>query len=204
MILFGVPPGPLVLALSVATVVTALELVTSKYPRTSRFCLKSIWFYLYVVIYGLLAAGALALLPLIGSEVKIEGIGLTNPWVQAAFVGLSVKAFLHIRLFSVSTGPDQSFPFGLESFVQLFEPWMLRTIELDHYAEQSAFVEPLAGRYPAVDAARTKAKNNPPPALSKSESDAFESDIDHAPTSAEIIKVYLKLAGIRLTQRVFS
>lgn len=204
MTLFGIPLGPLVLAFAVATLITALELVTSKYARTSRFCLRSFWFYLYVMIYGLLAAGAFALLPFVGTQVKVEGVGLTNSWVQAGFVGLAVKAFLHIRLFSVSTGPDQSFPFGLESFVQLFEPWMLRTIELDHYAEQSAFIKPLAALYPNIADARTKAKDNPPPELSRSEAEAFNSDIDHAPTSAEIIKIYLKLAGIRLTQSAFT
>ncbi len=129
----GVPLGSLAVAFIIASLVTALELVTSKYPRTARFCFKSPWFYGYVLIYGILAAGFLALLPLLGSLVTIEGVGLSNPWVKAVFVGLSVKAFLHIRIFSVSTGPGQSFPFGLESFVQLFEPWMLRTLELDHY-----------------------------------------------------------------------
>src|ERR1700688_3061252 len=125
MTLFGIPVGPLAVAFVIAALVTALELITSKYPRTARFCVKSPWFHIYFVIYGLLGAGALALLPVL-TQVTIEGVGLSNPWVKAAFVGLSVKAFLHIRIFSVSTGPGQSFPFGLESFVQLFEPWMLK------------------------------------------------------------------------------
>ena len=107
MTLFGVPLGPLAVTFAIASLVTALELVTSKYPRTARFCIKSPWFYVYFAIYGLLGAGALALLPLVGSQVTIEGVGLTNPWVKAAFVGLSIKAFLHIRIFSVSTGPGE-------------------------------------------------------------------------------------------------
>lgn len=59
MTLFAVPLGPLSLAFVIAALVTALELITSKYPRTARFCVKSPWFYVYVLIYGLLGAGAL-------------------------------------------------------------------------------------------------------------------------------------------------
>jgi hypothetical protein len=141
--------------------------------------------------------------PLVGSLVTIEGIGLTNPWIKALFVGLSIKAFLHIRIFSVSTGPGQSFPFGLETFVQLFEPWMLRTLDLDHYAEQSDFIRPRATRCPNVADARTQAKANPPPSFSTAETAVFEADIDQAANSAQVISAYLKYTGIRLTTSTF-
>jgi hypothetical protein len=39
------------LAFVVALVVTGLELITTDYPMTPNFVLKSIWYYLYVVIY---------------------------------------------------------------------------------------------------------------------------------------------------------
>lgn len=202
MTLFGVAPGLLAVSFVVAALVTALELVTSKYPRTARFCFKSPWFYVYFVIYGLLGAGAFALLPLL-TQVTIEGVGLTNPWIKAAFIGLSIKAFLHIRIFSVSTGPGQSFPFGLESFVQLFEPWMLRTIELDHYSAQSDFIAPRAARCATVAAAQASANANVPPALSPAEQAAFNIDIGQAPSPQQVIAAYVKYAGIKLTRRTF-
>ena len=74
--------GYLALAFAVATTVTAIELITSKYPRTARFALSSIWFYMYVVIYGLMAAGALALLPLVTDQVTTSGVGDANPWIN--------------------------------------------------------------------------------------------------------------------------
>lgn len=200
---FGVPPGPLACAFIVAALVTALELVTSKYPRTAQFCVRSPWFYIYVVIYGVLGAAALALLPLVGSQVTMEGIGIGNPWIKATFVGLSIKALLHIRVFSVSTGPGQSFPFGLESFVLLFEPWMLRSIELNHFAEESDFIKPRAVRFPNVADARTQAKANPPPGFSTAETAVFQADIDQAATSAQVISAYLKYVGTRLTTTTF-
>jgi hypothetical protein len=190
-------------AFIIAALVTALELVTSKYPRTARFCFKSPWFFGYVLIYGFLGAGALALLPLLSSQVTIEGVGLTNPWIKAVFVGLSIKAFLHIRIFSVSTGPGQTFPFGLESFVQLFEPWMLRTLELDHYSAQSEFIAPRAAKFATLAEVQSTAKTHVPPALSPAERAAFDGDIDQAVSPAEAIAAYLKYAGIKLTAHAF-
>src|SRR6202034_673805 len=99
--MFGVPTGQLSLAFAVAALVTGLELVTSKYPRTAGFALRSPWFYAYVVIYGLLAAAALALLPAVSDQVTLQGLGLNNPWFKAALVGFSVNAGLDIRIFAV-------------------------------------------------------------------------------------------------------
>lgn len=203
MTLFGVPLGLLALAFAVATLVTAVELLTSQYARTARFVLESVWFYAYVVIYGLLAAVAFAILPLVSDQVTMEGIGVNNPWVKAALIGFSVKAVLHIRIFAVSTGPGHSFPVGLESFVQLFEPWMLRELELDHFATQSEFIRPRAARLTDVNAARTQAKANPPPGLSQAVKAAFEADIDQAASPAQVVAAYLKYAGIKLTNNTF-
>jgi hypothetical protein len=92
----------IIVAFVVAGLVTALELITTKYPRTSGFVLQIKWFYAYVLIYGVLGAIAYSLLPLLAGEVALTGIGLSN-----AVVGFSIKAFLHIRIFTVSTGPGQ-------------------------------------------------------------------------------------------------
>jgi hypothetical protein len=203
MMVFGVPWGHLLVAFAVAALVTGIELLTSKYPRTVRFALSSPWFYVYLIIYGLLGAAALALVPLVSDQLTVEGIGATNPWMKAVLVGFSIKAVLHIRIFSVTTGPGQSFPVGLESFVQLFEPWMLRTVELDHYSAQSTFITPRAARFANAAAAQTQAKSNPPPGLSSAERAVFESDIDQAATPAQVIAAYLKYAGIKLTMSTF-
>ena len=198
--LFGVSIEQMLLALAVAVLVTAIELITSKYARTARFALRSIWFYVYVLVYGLLAAIGLVVLPLVGGT---SGVASSNPWLNAALVGFSVKAILHIRIFAVTTAPGQSFPVGLESFVQLFEPWLLRTIELDHFSAQSDFIALRAANVATVAAARATAKANPPPGLSPQETAAFEADIDRAPTQRQVIADYLKYAGIRLTRSTF-
>jgi hypothetical protein len=112
--LFGMDARAFALTFAVATIVTAIELITTTYPRTPEFVTKSRWFYAYILIYGALGAAALALPPLVGGEVTMTGVGLENPWVKALLVGFSVKAVLHIRIFTVSPSkvPDRYFRAG--------------------------------------------------------------------------------------------
>ena len=108
--------GPAILSFLIASGIAAQELITSKYPRSYFLLRQSKALYGYVLIYGLLALGVVLLLDglVAAGIVKLEGIGLSNPWIQAIAVGLSIKPFLHIRLFNVSLG-SQSFPVGVET-----------------------------------------------------------------------------------------
>jgi len=137
--------GPPILAFAIATFLAFLELVTSKYPRTAFLLRKSSALYGYVLVYGLIAFGVtLGIGSLIKAEIiKLSGIGLSNPWAQAVAVGVSFKALLHIRLFSVSVG-SETFPIGVETLVQLFEPYLLRTIDLDCFNAMEAYIAPRA------------------------------------------------------------
>ena len=184
-------------------VVTALELITTKYPRTSTFVFSSVWFFAYIIIYGVIAAVAYLLLPLVGAQVSMTGVGLSNPWVQAAAAGFSVKALLHIRIFNVSTGPGKDFPVGLETIVLLFEPWLLRSLELDVFGELMGFVTPRAARCASVDAARQQAIDNIPNMFSSAEKAALTADVTRATTAPDVIIAYLGYVGLKLTRRVY-
>jgi len=203
MTIFGVDSAQVAVAFGVAASVTALELITSKYPQTFIFVLKSPWFYAYIVIYGLLGATALALLPFVADQVKTEGGVFANPWVKAALVGLSVKAFLHIRIVTVTTGPGQSFPIGLESFVQIFEPWMTRWIELNHFSEVDKFIAPRAEKTPDVGKGRGLAIGKIPTTFDDKEKTALIDDFNRAATSYNVISEFLKVFGVRLTETAF-
>ena len=195
--------GEVGLAALIAVAVVGLELITTQYPRTSIFVFRSGWFYAYVISYGLIAALVYLLLPLIGAQVTMTGIGLGNPWVQAVVTGLSVKALLHIRIFNVSTGPGRDFPVGLETIVLLFEPWLLRSLELDHFSELMAFVTPRAARCADVAAARQLATNNIPNTFLPAEKAALAADIARATTSGDVIVAYISYVGIKLAGGVF-
>jgi hypothetical protein len=203
MTIAGVDIWQLAFAFCVAAVVTALELITSKFSQTYKFVLNSRWFYCYVLIYGVLGAVALILLPFLIDRVEDKGGILGNLWLRAGLVGLSIKAFLHIRIFTVSPKPGQSIPVGLETIVQLFEPWMTRQIENHHFAGVTDFIRLRARKCPNVAKARRLAKANIPNTFDDHEKAALIDDIRRATTSHDVIRDYMKYVGISLTEKTF-
>lgn len=196
--------GPPLLAFGVATLIASLELITSKYPRTFFLLKKSCALYVYALIYGVIGCGVMLVLDLFikAGSIKLEGFGLSNPWVQSVAVGLSIKAFLHIRLFSVGVG-SQSFPVGIETIVQLFEPWLLRTIELDHFNAGRNFIGSRANKYSDLDDVKRRIKDNLPRTFSEQERTAFQADVDRATTVVETMELYLGFLGRKSFDRVF-
>ncbi len=195
---------PATLAFLIAALFTALELLTSKYPRTLFLLKKCRALYAYVGIYGLLS-----LLVLLGlnalteaGKVTLEGIGLQSPWVKAIVVGLSTKAFLHINLFSVSVG-TRAVPLGTETIVQLFEPWLLEEIYLYEFNAVSDFIAPRANKYPDLVAVKTKIKANLPQSLSGPERMGFEAGVDAQTSVSSAMEVYLRRFGKTNFLRVF-
>ena len=137
----------------IAFSVAWLELVTSKYPRTIGLFYRSWALWAYAILYGVISFGfTLGYEPLVRSGVLSAVTGLQakgdapakagtapngggreihTPWLVAIVFGLSAKALMHIRLFAVPVpGSQERFPVGPETVVQLFEPWLLRTIDV--------------------------------------------------------------------------
>jgi hypothetical protein len=195
--------GVTALAFAVALLVTGLELITGKYPRTASFALKSGWFPAYIIIYGVIAAVVVLILPLVTDQVTMTGIGLGNPWVQAAVIGFAIKAFLHIRLFTVNVGAGPAFPIGIETIVLLFEPWMLRNLDLDVWNKLQAFVQRRASKVATVVDARNTALANIPGGTEPALRAAFNADVGAVGTQAEVIIVYMQYFGTAATGRVF-
>src|SRR6267143_1157201 len=114
---------PPLFAFLIGTLVSGLELITSKYPRTFFLIKKSWAFGVYATVYGLISFLVMLLLKSLveGQYVKLEGFAISNTMVQAFVIGVSTKALLHMRLFQVTTG-SQNFPVGIETLIYLFEP----------------------------------------------------------------------------------
>jgi hypothetical protein len=198
--------GPALLSLVLASSLAALELVTSKYPRTFSLLRRCWAFYVYATIYGVIAfCVTLGLGALVKSgTIKLEGLGLSSPWVQAVAVGVTFKAFLHIRLFSVSVGAE-SFPVGVETLVQLFEPWLQRTIELDHFNALRNYIAPRVQKYPDLELVKKQIAQNLPPSMSadSAEGKAFLADVQRAVSVNEVLRLYMSSVGRGLFDSVF-
>ena len=195
--------GPSILAFCVAAFLSLLELVTSKYPQTFFLVRKSWAFFTYGVIYGLLALGATLGLNALSAAgaIKLEGLGMSSPWIRAIAIGVSFKALLHIRLFSVTAG-SEAFPIGVETFVQLFEPPLTRRILFDHFNALQRFIGPRAEKYADLDKVKEDILQNVPE-LPEQERTAFLADIQQTTSVKRAMERYLSLVGRPGFDRVF-
>ena len=196
--------APAILAFVIAAFISVLELITAKYPRTYFLLRKNRKLYVYALIYGVIAFGiVLGLRALVtAGTVKLEGLGLSSPWVQAIAVGLTTKAFLHINLFNVTVG-SQTMPVGLETLVQLFEPTLLRAILLDEFNAVRSYVQPYVNQYSDLTVDKSEIKKNIPSTLPTQERAAFESDLDKTSTVTEAMELFLRFLGRANFNRVF-
>lgn len=207
------------LAFAIAASITWIELVTSKYPRTIRLFWKRWPLWLYAVIYGLISfAFTLAYEPLArsrvirievaGSSTAVEPATYDPSWPIAVMIGLSVRALLHIRLFSVATaGTKDTFPLGTETIVQVFEPWLLDTIALDDYNAVSAYVSRKADKHRNLDAVKKEIRDSLPGNRSQILPDAVRAalliDIEEASTVQQALESYLRAFGVAAVEQRF-
>jgi hypothetical protein len=197
---------PPLLAFTVALAVSGLELITSSYPRTGYFIASCRQVYAYVLVYGLIAFSVtLGFDGLVEHGLlNLQGLGMSNAWLRAVALGVSVKALLHIRLFTVGVG-DSKMPVGTETIVQMFEPWLLEQIELHEFNSIRAFLAPWETRYNEISAVRANILRNLPYTFSGSERVAFEVSLKKKSNSpTECMEMYLRRFGKKSFVRAFG
>jgi hypothetical protein len=188
------------LSFVLASLVATTELLTSKYPQTLFLLTKCRPLYVYGVIYGVSSAAVMVALGT--GTIKLEGLGLANPLVQAIVAGVFTKAMLHIRFYNVSIG-NESFPIGTESFVQLFEPFLLRNIHLYEFAKVREYVQPRAQKYNDLNDVKARVKADLPPSTPEAEKKGLEADIEKMTAVVEAMEFYLTRFGKANFNRVF-
>jgi hypothetical protein len=202
---------PALVAFAVAASVTWFELATSKYPRTLPLLRANTYLYVYAVIYGAFAAGVDIVYPLLFASPApatpeiTQGMAVltANVWLRAALIGLTVKAFLHVRIFELTTGPGKSFPIGIETVTQIFEPWLLREIGLKHWLVLTQFMAPAVAKYTDVTATRARAVAAIPSSFDATEKAALISDLNVAAAVKDLLLVYLNNVGCDVFRDTF-
>jgi len=196
---------PALCALTIAVMFTWTELRTSKYPNTGFLIRWSKPFWAYCLTYGFIALGGFLLFDLLvqKGQLKVQGLGLESAYIRALVVGVSSKAIMQLNLFTVTSG-SSSFPIGVKTVVQLFEPFLLRLIDLDEFNGVREFVEPYAARFPNLEEVKTKVKQNIPTSFSQEERTAFQNEIDKETQVHEAMERFLRFIGKRTFVRVFG
>jgi hypothetical protein len=193
-----------VTAFFIATILTWVELRTSKYPNTSFLIRWSRPLWIYCFIYGVIALVGFLLSNLLitSAKLKIEGLGLESPYVRAVVMGISAKAIMQLNIFTVTSGAT-SFPIGFQTIVQLFEPYLLRLIVLDEFNAVRQFVAPCATRHTDLDKVKRDIKQNIPGSLSQQERAAFENEVDKDQRVQDAMERFIRFLGRSTFTRVF-
>jgi hypothetical protein len=127
---------PSFLAFLVGAVFSGYELLNSLYPMTCYFLLKkSKSIYIYSLVYGIFSFVFMLGIHYFGIFECVVAPLISNVWVQAIFVGISTKAFLHIKFFDADP-----IPIGFETITYLFEPRLLSQIKLDDYNATQEYI----------------------------------------------------------------
>jgi hypothetical protein len=196
-----VPP---IVAFFTAFVIVLLELLTTNYSRTSFVLVKESALYTYGAVYGLIAVIVLLTLNALtnAKTITVEGLGLSSPYIRALIVGISVKALLHINIATVKVG-SKSTPIGLETIVQLFEPALLRTIELSKFNGIRKYIEPYTRTRTRITTIKSIIKKNIPQSFSREEIAALEKDINKATDKTELFELVIENLGKKTLERIF-
>lgn len=145
--------GPALLAMVIASGIAILDIATNRYSGTFFTIWKSPALYGYGLVYGLVAF----LLVVSNAVHAVEVAGLSNTWLQAGAIGISIKALLHIRFFSLSnktTGVEQdsnAFPIGVETFTQIFEAPLLKILDQEQVHGLRLMLDPYVQQYNNFD-----------------------------------------------------
>ena len=194
-------------AVALGFMVSCLELLTSKYPNTIGFVLRSsASLYLYGICYGLVAAGADFALDngILNGAIKLANGQETNsPWWHAILAGVAAKAFMQLNLFTLATSSTTSMPVEIQTISQIFERPLTRRIVSDEYEKVRAFVDPYAKKYQSIALVKSTIKGNTPSGLKSAENQGFDAEVDNATSALEAMELFLRFVGVKVFKRAF-
>lgn len=209
--MYGVNIFPYVIAFALALSVTFADYVTSNFPGTLCLALKNRWLFIYACVYGLFGiVGFVAYPELFGANnaaastaVKATTFSMQNPWMRAATIGLTIKTVMHLKFFEIPSGAGSATPVGIATFLQPFEPLLVRAIKLEHWNLLTALMSTAAAKYPTLTVALPLALAGIPGSLTPAEKAAMAADLNAAKAVNDLFQVYISYAGCSLFKKTF-
>ena len=191
---------PYLLAGCVGFMTTLIELITSIYPRTYHFLRNStLYICLYSGLYGIFSVIMMLLVEY--GYIKLEGIGVSNILIQSLLVGITIRALLHIRIFSYNTG-SELVPIGTETILLPIESWLLKEIGIGEYNTVKEYTDKTETCYKDFDNVKREIKRNIP-STNEQEITTFSLDIDKTENISEAMSLYIRQFGKKSFDRVF-
>jgi hypothetical protein len=199
--------APAVLAFLLATAVTFADFVTTNFPGT--LCLaarcRSLW--AYSALYGAFGIAAFLLYPQLWPhpEASASSLSMDNAWFRAAVVGVTIKSVMHFKIASLPTpgATAQPIPIGIATFLQPFEPLMIKQIGFEYWQRTTALLTPAAAKYPDLQATKIRATAAIPGNLDGAERLALANDLGLKTTVNEVLATFLSAVGCEIFKVTF-
>jgi hypothetical protein len=196
--------APCLLTFFCGYLINLLEVCTSKYPTTYGFLIsKSLQLHIYCIIYGLISLISLLVISLLfHPDPSASDQLIYNPYIQALLIGASAKAIFHINIFCMEMGTTHV-PVGLETLCCLFEPHLLRQIDLEEYNSLRAYIETKSSIFSDVNTVKKRIRDNLPNSDGFNK-DVFLVDLKKRKTKEDAMELYFRNFGKKNFNRVFA
>jgi|SRR5579884_3822181 len=132
---------PALLALFIASCSIIIDRITTKHLHTHFIIMKCPQLYFYALIYG---AGAFT----ITFFLPYNKLSLSNAWIEALIVGVTIRAFLNITLFSVPIpNTKETVSLGIQAAIRPIENLILTTMNEAYDIQLMSFLSPIMQHY---------------------------------------------------------
>jgi hypothetical protein len=175
------------------------------------FAKKSWWLWAYAVIFGAIAMLFLLLIQrefLDASLEKSDGTALEvsySIWMYSLFAGVSTKPLLNISIYNVPLD-GRTFPIGVATFLQLFEPHLKKQIDDDHFIHLDKFLKTAVSLNATLSLSdiRQITRTTSASRLSQHDVSSFELELSNAGSPREAFNLYLTKFGKKIFCHTFT
>ncbi len=201
--------APFLLAFALAFAVTFADYVTSNFPSTLCLAVRNRWLWVYAAIYGGFGVVAFIAYPELFGPSAVDAakpasvFSMQNVWMRAATIGMTIKTVMRMKFFEIPGGAGNAVPVGIVTFLQPFEPLLVREILLKQSDLTSSLIDPAAVAYGPLAAALPRALNGIPASIAPAMRTAMATDLRAAPTINDLLQTYLAYAGCHLFRKAF-
>jgi hypothetical protein len=91
----------------------------------------------------------------------------------------------------------------METIVQIFEPWLLKSVDIDEFNGVRTFLDEKVRKYTDLDEVQTMIKENVSQKLPDVEKMALIADVDKASSVMQAMELYLGFLGKGSFNRIF-
>lgn len=187
------------------------ELHSSNSLIRFAFSSKSVWLWIYGVIYGLICIATLYLFVL-GKDPELSSASMTDAQessgypvlLYAVLIGMCTKSVLAVTFVKIPF-EGKSFPLGPATFLQVFEPQLCKKIDEDNIIEMDKFLAEALSRNAQLSVTeiheriRTKlTTRGQTPEVS-----GFLMDLAGTQTPRDAFALYLKVWDVKLFRHTF-